>query len=72
MAKRMITVPAGFQTDLASMPRLPVVYMLTGDTALGRSRASLALQLGASVARSLMQCFMRPRKRAACRLGADG
>ena len=26
------TVPAGFQTDLASVPRLPVVYWLTGGT----------------------------------------
>lgn len=27
-----ITVPAGFHTDLASVPRLPVVYLLCGDT----------------------------------------
>lgn len=27
----VITVPAGFQTDLASVPRLPIVYMLIGD-----------------------------------------
>jgi hypothetical protein len=27
-----INVPAGFKTDLASVPRLPVVYLLTGDT----------------------------------------
>lgn len=27
-----IIVPAGFQTDLASVPRLPVVYLLTGAT----------------------------------------
>lgn len=27
-----ITVPAGFQTDLASVPRLPVIYLLCGDT----------------------------------------
>lgn len=31
-AARTITVPAGFQTDLASVPRLPVVYWLTGGT----------------------------------------
>lgn len=31
-AKRLITVPAGFQTDLASVPRLPVVYWLAGGT----------------------------------------
>jgi hypothetical protein len=33
VAKQTITVPAGFQTDLASVPRLPVVYLLTGDSA---------------------------------------
>lgn len=30
--ERVFTVPAGFQTDLASVPRLPVVYWLTGGT----------------------------------------
>jgi hypothetical protein len=29
----VITVPAGFETDLASVPRLPLVYMATGGTA---------------------------------------
>lgn len=32
-AARTITVPAGFQTDLASVPRLPFVYLLCGDCA---------------------------------------
>lgn len=32
VAGMTITVPAGFQTDLASVPRLPVVYLLTGGT----------------------------------------
>jgi|SRR3569623_156707 len=32
VARALITVPAGFQTDLASVPRLPVVYWLTGAT----------------------------------------
>ena len=32
-AKQTITVPAGFQTDLASVLRLPFVYLLTGNTA---------------------------------------
>lgn len=27
-----ITVPAGFQTDLASVPRWPVIFFLCGDT----------------------------------------
>ena len=29
----VITVPAGFETDLANVPRLPLVYMATGGTA---------------------------------------
>ena len=33
VAKMTITVPAGFETDLASVPRLPLVYMATGGTA---------------------------------------
>jgi hypothetical protein len=29
---RTITVPAGFQTDFASVPRLPLIFVLMGDT----------------------------------------
>lgn len=32
VAKQTFVVPAGFQTDLASVPRLPVIYLLAGDT----------------------------------------
>jgi hypothetical protein len=32
VANRVITVPKGFETDLASVPRMPVVFLLTGDT----------------------------------------
>jgi hypothetical protein len=32
VAKQTIIVPVGFQTDLASVPRLPVIYWLTGGT----------------------------------------
>ena len=32
VARRTFTVPRGFQTDLASVPRLPVVFLLCGDT----------------------------------------
>jgi hypothetical protein len=31
--RRVIEVPAGFVTDFASVPRLPVVFLLAGDTA---------------------------------------
>lgn len=31
-AGQTFTVPAGFQTDLASVPRLPLVFLLAGDT----------------------------------------
>lgn len=33
VAARVIEVPAGFQTDLTSVPRLPLMYLLTGGTA---------------------------------------
>jgi hypothetical protein len=33
VAGMTFTVPAGFATDLASVPRLPVVYLLTGGKA---------------------------------------
>lgn len=29
--KRTITVPAGFVTDFASVPRLPIAFLLAGD-----------------------------------------
>lgn len=32
MAGQTFVVPAGFETDLASVPRLPVVYLLAGGT----------------------------------------
>lgn len=34
LLNRMIVVPHGFQTDLSSVPRLPVVYWLTGNTSI--------------------------------------
>lgn len=33
VAKQTFTVPPDFQTDLASVPRLPIVYLLTGGRA---------------------------------------
>jgi hypothetical protein len=33
VANRTFTVPTDFQTDLASVPRLPIVYLLTGGCA---------------------------------------
>lgn len=32
-AGHTITVPKGFQTDFASVPRVPIAFWLTGDTA---------------------------------------
>ena len=31
--ERVITVPAGFETDLASVPRVPIAYLAWGDRA---------------------------------------
>lgn len=33
IAGKTLTVPLGFKTDFASVPRLPVAYLLAGDTA---------------------------------------
>lgn len=33
VAGRALTVPTGFRTDLASVPRLPLVFLLAGDCA---------------------------------------
>lgn len=30
---KVISVPFGFKTDLASVPRIPIIYELTGNTA---------------------------------------
>lgn len=35
VANRTITVPVGFETDFASVLRLPIMYSLFGDTAHG-------------------------------------
>lgn len=32
LARMTITAPKGFQTDFASVPRLPIVFWLAGDT----------------------------------------
>lgn len=33
LLKRTLTVPAGFVTDFASVPRIPVAFLLTGNSA---------------------------------------
>jgi len=33
LLKVLVDVPAGFQTDFASVPRLPIIYSLWGDRA---------------------------------------
>lgn len=33
IAKQTFSVPVGFQTDFASVPRFPLIYVLLGDTA---------------------------------------
>jgi len=33
VAQQTFVIPAGFETDFASVPRLPLAYLLTADTA---------------------------------------
>jgi hypothetical protein len=53
------TVPAGFQTDLASVPRLPIVYMLTGDTSSKAAVVHDFLYTSKLVARSVADAVLR-------------
>jgi len=37
VASQVFIVPRGFQTDMASVPRLPLVFLLAGDTSRAAS-----------------------------------
>ena len=58
-AKQTITVPAGFQTDLASVPRLPLVYLLTGDTARSAAVVHDWLYSSSLVSRKVADAVLR-------------
>ena len=59
VAGRTIVVPAGFVTDLASVPRLPVVYWLTGDTAASAAVVHDWLYSSHQVSRKMADAVLR-------------
>jgi hypothetical protein len=58
-AKRTITVPVGFQTDLASVPRMPVIYWLAGDTSSAAAVVHDYLYSTGLVPRALADAVLR-------------
>ena len=59
LAKRTIVVPAGFETDLASVPRLPVVYWLTGNTSTTAAVVHDWLYQSGEVSRGMADAILR-------------
>lgn len=59
VAKRMIVVPAGFKTDLASVPRLPVIYLMTGNTSSAAAVVHDYLYSSHIVKRSVADAVLR-------------
>lgn len=56
---REIVVPAGFRTDLASVPRLPIIFWLTGATADEAAVVHDYLYTTREVSRSAADAVMR-------------
>jgi hypothetical protein len=52
-------VPSGFQTDLASVPRLPLVFLLTGDSSRQASVVHDWLYSTHQVRRSVADAVLR-------------
>lgn len=59
VAKATITVPKGFETDLASVPRLPLVYLLTGNTSNEASVVHDYLYTEHSTTRAIADAVLR-------------
>ncbi|MFM0503990.1 DUF1353 domain-containing protein [Paraburkholderia caffeinilytica] len=59
VAKRTFTVPAGFETDFASVPRVALAFMLCGDSAHAASAVHDALYTYHWVPRSVADAVLR-------------
>ncbi|RFP19202.1 DUF1353 domain-containing protein [Duganella sp. BJB475] len=59
VAKRTFVVPKGFQTDLASVPRLPVIFLLTGDTSNQAAAVHDYLYSSHEVSREMADAVLR-------------
>jgi hypothetical protein len=59
VADRLIVVPKGFQTDLASTPRLPVIYLLAGNVATKAAVVHDWLYSSGEVSRKVADAVLR-------------
>jgi hypothetical protein len=59
VAKRTFTVPAGFETDFSSVPRTPVAFLLTADSAHEASTVHDALYSFHWVPRNVADAVLR-------------
>lgn len=59
IAKETFIVPAGFQTDLASVPRLPIIYLLAGGTSTEAAVVHDWLYSSHQVTRSMADAVLR-------------
>lgn len=66
VAGMTFTVPAGFKTDLASVPRIPIVYELAGDTSSKAAVVHDFLYTSKIVARSMADAILREASAVTC------
>ncbi|CAG4889211.1 DUF1353 domain-containing protein [Paraburkholderia gardini] len=59
VAKQTFTVPAGFETDFSSVPRTPVAFLLTADSAHAASTVHDALYSFHWVPRNIADAVLR-------------
>jgi hypothetical protein len=59
VAGRTITVPAGFVTNFASVPRLPIIYELAGDTSSAAATVHDYLYSSHIVSRKVADAVLR-------------
>src|SRR5450830_1936662 len=59
VAKQTFFVPRGFQTDMASVPRLPLVFLLAGDTSRSASVVHDYLYSSHTVSRKMADSVLR-------------
>lgn len=64
VARQTFVVPAGFKTDLASVPRLPIVYLLAGDTSSAAAVVHDWLYSSHAVPREMADAVLREASQA--------
>lgn len=59
LARQTFIVPCGFQTDMASVPRLPLVFLLVGDSSRAASVVHDFLYSSHAVSRQVADGVLR-------------